>query len=472
MALPLVANWSWNVRLWAGTAGSVLIVYAMISARENVAWPGYAALLPCLGTLALVMAGSYGPGPLAQMHPIGRLLSARPMVWLGGMSYSWYLWHWPFIVFARAALPGLSGPVCLAFGIGSLLPAYVTHKLVENPIRFRPVFSRRPMAALAVGALCTAVGLSAGVVTSRASRPVQHHLAATTSPAEVSTSTPQRDWDAILATTSYPTITPDPLAAGADLPAAYATDCRQRKEDVEPRPCLAGDLTSSRTIAMAGDSYIEQWEPAVDRAAKELGIKVVGYYKAACPLTVAAIDISQAQAEVYHNCPTWSRAVVDELIELQPDLVLTSQFSSQALSDPNDPASEGSQAAMEAGVMELWQQLKRAGVPILVLGRNPAGFIPGESYPTIFECVAQNAEDLTKCQFAPDTTTAEWQQAMVRALDGGATYFDLNDMICSPQACPAVIEGVLVYRGGTHINATFAETLTPLIKAELVRHLR
>jgi len=468
LALPMAARLGAGVRVSMAGVGAAMVLVAMVIARETLAWPGYRALLPCLGTLALVMAGSYPPGTRLKTHPVARVLSVRPMVWMGAMSYSWYLWHWPAIIWARAVWPEANSLFHLSISVGSLVPAYLTHKLVENPIRFRPIFSRRPAVALAVGALCTVVGASAGLVTYQWNT---WRLPADVAEPPVSPASPalqERDWDAILSQESSPAITPNPLVAKDDLPASYQTDCRQDYVTIEPKVCPAGDGSAGITIAVVGDSYMEQWEPAIDKAAKELGVRVVGYYKTSCPLTVAAIDGKQTRTEVYETCPEWSREVVAKLVELQPAFVLTTHWTAEALSDPSDPASPGSKGAMTEGVLQLWQELEIAGIPIVVLGRNPDG---KTEYPTIFECVAQHPEELSLCSFQPDTTTAQWQRALVEGFGGGARYFDLNSWICAPMSCPPVIEGVLVYRAGTHLTATFVETLAAPMRQALAEQL-
>ena len=89
-----------------------MIASAFLLSGTN-AFPGYLALLPAGGAAALILGGSaagrFGP------H---RLMSARPMVFIGGISYSLYLWHWPLIVFYTArsgrAVGALSGAAIVA----------------------------------------------------------------------------------------------------------------------------------------------------------------------------------------------------------------------------------------------------------------------------------------------------------------------------------------------------------------------
>ena len=66
--------------------------------------------------------------------PVSRVLATRPLVALGDVSYSWYLWHWPLIVFAAVLLPGEPAALVIA-ALGSLLPAWLSYRFVEQPLR-------------------------------------------------------------------------------------------------------------------------------------------------------------------------------------------------------------------------------------------------------------------------------------------------------------------------------------------------
>ena len=69
------------------------------------------------------------------------MLGIRPAQYLGDLSYSWYLWHWPCIVFAAALWPTTTHSGLYAAGF-SLLPAWLAYRLVESPIRFTPQLYR------------------------------------------------------------------------------------------------------------------------------------------------------------------------------------------------------------------------------------------------------------------------------------------------------------------------------------------
>lgn len=130
---------------------------------DDVPYPGWAALVPTLGTVALIAVGTPGLAGGAGPSGVGRLLAARPVRWAGRASYSWYLWHVP-VVFAGERL-GLSGwPALLALELLVAGPlAALTLVAVEQPFRTSPRFAgaRR---GLLLGAVATAVAVGASLV--------------------------------------------------------------------------------------------------------------------------------------------------------------------------------------------------------------------------------------------------------------------------------------------------------------------
>ena len=132
----------------AGLLGLVAIAY-----NDATVFPGAAAMLPVVGTALLIAAGNVSTNPVSQ------LLGTRPMRFVGDISYSWYLWHWPCIVFAHAMAPG-AGWARPAAGVASIIPASLSYFLVENPIRHRRNVPVRR--TIALGVACVAIPVAAG----------------------------------------------------------------------------------------------------------------------------------------------------------------------------------------------------------------------------------------------------------------------------------------------------------------------
>jgi peptidoglycan/LPS O-acetylase OafA/YrhL len=123
---------------WAGLAA---IVCALILYSSATRFPGAAALLPCGGTALLVWGTSRGSGL------VGRALSARPLVFIGLISYSLYLWHWPLLVFWHylQPRPAFTLQDKLALLATAFAMATLSYYLVELPIRTRRVLASTPL---------------------------------------------------------------------------------------------------------------------------------------------------------------------------------------------------------------------------------------------------------------------------------------------------------------------------------------
>lgn len=119
---------------------------AVIGYDERTPFPGVAALVPTAGAALIVWAGQGGP------TFIGRLLSLRPVVFVGLISYSLYLWHWPALVLANELGLGPTGR--LAAVLAAFALAFASWRLIEQPIRHRALFATPLRLA---GGLITAV---------------------------------------------------------------------------------------------------------------------------------------------------------------------------------------------------------------------------------------------------------------------------------------------------------------------------
>ena len=110
-----------------GLGGAILLVLSFIFIDVQH-FPGVWALLPCIGTALLIMA---------RHGPVSTLLAAKPMVWVGGISYSLYLWHWPILAFIRYYTGQYEIQVVwlAVFIIGSLAVAWLSYRWVELPVR-------------------------------------------------------------------------------------------------------------------------------------------------------------------------------------------------------------------------------------------------------------------------------------------------------------------------------------------------
>lgn len=458
-----------------GWAGLLAVLSSGFLVTAQTAWPGYAALWPTLGAAAVIVAGftSGSAGPAA-------VLARRPAVWLGGLSYSLYLWHWPIIVSAEAQWGELGALRGLLVAMFSIVPAYLCYRFIENPLRFSGALSRSNKLTLSLGANFSAVGVVAGLmlvlaVSSASSVPEQR----TAEGAEGLTQASSRDGGAgertdpsdgaragapgsVASLKNVTWFVPSALEAVDDIPPVPEEEgCQVDQVSSEPIRCAYGDPEGDITIVVVGDSKILQWQTVLSDIADEQGWRVISYTKSACAFSSG---MQLAKGEPYTSCADWNTKVDEIVRDLDPDLVLTTNRVNKALEDPNDKESRTSQAMVDA-VAQRWEELSAAGIPVVAILDNPS---PGI---TVYECVAEHMDDLAACTFDRETgieasSAPGHQKAAARV--PGTRLIDIRDSICPESACVPVIGNVLVYRQSSHITDTYAKSLKPVLEAELV----
>ncbi len=445
------------VAVIGGWCGFAAVVASGVMISSAAAWPGYAALVPTVGTAVMIVAGytSGGAG-------VAGLLSWRPAVWIGGLSYSLYLWHWPLLTAATAQWGELGARWGLLIVAASIVPAYLSLKLIENPIRFAPSIARSNRLSLSVGANFTAVGVVAGlalvlvVPSGGGSASSQQAQGATALGSEVQ---PPAGTTKSLASVDW--FVPDAVTAVDDVP-PYPEHCQVDQESPVPVRCEWGDPDGNVTIGVVGDSKIMQWYSAIGEIAEDKGWRVVSYTKSACGFH----DGMQVnKGEPYESCAAWNDAALQELVELRPDVVLTSQRVNDVLADASDIESRSVDAMVDAQVRR-WTQLTSVGIPMVVLldNPNPDGLV-------VYECVADHPEDLAACTFDRETGVHEsGAAAQARAAEqvSNVQVIDMASEICPDDECVPVIGNVLVYRQSSHITDTYARTLVEPLRQKLV----
>lgn len=442
-------------KVWAillGWAGLVAIVASGVLFTVETRWPGHAAALPVLGTAAVIAAGfsAADRGPVA-------LLGARPACWVGSLSYSLYLWHWPILVAGMAYFGDLSPSAGLVLVFLSIVPAWVTFRMIENPIRYSATVSRSSRLALSLGANFSVVGVVGGLALLLAVpvSPANPTPGGLVLGAAVLREEP-RDDPAGGPVDAVNWMIPSPLEATADVPRAQEDECQQSTHSAEVIRCDYGDPEGEITVAVVGDSKITQWMAALIPLAEQNGWRLITYLKAACSF---ALVETVYDGSPYEQCRDWTGAVLERLTSDPPDYLLTSQGQGKGV----DSGGGTSERAMVAGLRDIWATVTSRGTKVIVIANNsgpPHGL-------QVYECVATHPDNLSACAFdrAP-SSAANAQHAAVRGLDD-VEIVDLSDAICPTERCAPVIGNVLVYRQGSHITATYIETLIPRLAASL-----
>ncbi len=431
---------------WAGLAGILGTAYRL---PAGAVWPGPWTLLPTVGAAAVLasgLAGTRGPG---------RLLSTGPMVWVGGLSYSLYLWHWPALVLAEWALGPLGTPQKVAVMALAVLPAWASLRFVERPVHHSRLLARRVRPTLALGVTLSAAAALVGVPLSMAPsvfrttpvsrvRPDLATLGAATlaDPPSADPASYSGVWD---------WVTPDPERAGQDRPDADVDRCQVDRLATEPVRCDFGDPTGPTTIALVGDSKAMQWLPALQVAAESQHWRIVTYGKSGCSFADGRAALA---SRPYPACDAWNNAVMADLAALRPDLVVTSGFAATAWD-----GRAATRESLATGLGRRWADLRGQGIAVLPIADNPV------SPDDLDICAARHPRDLSPCAFDRAAAVAGGGAGAQRAAAAasGTALSDFTAWICPTPRCPVVIGHVAVNRAGDHLTASYVRTLAPRV---------
>ncbi|MBZ9775453.1 acyltransferase family protein [Mesorhizobium sp. CO1-1-8] len=433
-------------RIWLrpalGWLGLALIATAYLLLSEDLPFPGWYALLPVAGTVLVLLSGvgEKQTNGRTHRHALGpaTALSMPPLQWIGTLSYSLYLWHWPVIVYAGMLAPDLSVPQRLGCGVLVLALSVLTYHLIENPAR------RGAWLTVGARALAPALALTgAGVAVAYANA----HLATRNIGPE------QRG-----------------IEQAAEKPSiARAVDkgCLADFQTVTPKPCTFGPTDATRTIVLFGDSHADHWSTPLIEAAQRNDTKVVTYLKSSCRASRLSTFNTVLKRD-YTECDAWREQAISEIIRRKPRLVVISEFSIGNLTRDLPAAERTAEVARwQAGLRSTLQAFSRAGVETAVIRDTPinASFADSCVARTLWWREAPSPHcDTPRAEAANDSTAAA-ERAVVTSVPD-TRYIDLTNQFCGPTACHVVISGKLAFRDRHHLATAFAETLEgPLERA-------
>jgi peptidoglycan/LPS O-acetylase OafA/YrhL len=459
------------LRASASWLGLLLIGMTLLVYTESTPFPGATALLPVVGTLLVIWAGT----PPVRWAPTG-VMSFKLVQWVGDISYSLYLWHWPLLIILPYVLHHPLGLrdrlVILAAGV---VLAWLTKTLVEDPIRTGRYWTARrawvSLATMLAPTLVTvalsgaAYGYNANQVTEAAAR-TQHVLAG--SCVGAAATIPGSECVKPYAVTSLT----DPAFAQTDIgKGVQVTDeCKQTLLDSTVKACEVGDLTNpAHTVALIGDSHAGHFLEAFDLYGQAHRIKFVTYLKTWCVGTGTPRIASPQSLSVdgVRSCEEWGKQVLADVAgNPHIDGAVFSDFTQMYTTGV--PANLGHPLAA-SDFAAAWRTLQAAGKTVIAL-RD----IPNDGQVLAPQCVAQNLGTYDPCAFPrADAEVRDAGNPMVEAAHSvpGVSLVDLTDVFCDPSLCHAVIGGLIVYFDSHHMTATFSRTLAPIVGAKITAAL-
>jgi len=450
-------------------------------------YPGVPALLPCLGA-GLVIAGGLGVGARQPLPAPSRFLATAPVRWLGRISYSLYLWHWPIIVIpAAVATAPLPLPVRLGLAAVTIPVAAASQRWIEEPIRRGRVVGFRPGRNLVLAGSLSVTVAASSLLIGAAALPREQATDVPNIEGQVGQvlGTPVPSASSAPSPSGPPSISPSPASpspipstlAGAvpadlqpslvnarkDLPAIYADGCVASELATTSGSCVYGVPTSHTTVVLFGDSHAAQWFPALDRLAKDRSWRLVALTKSLCGAVDHPVWNGQL-GRAYPECDAWRAAAVQRIASEHPALVVVSNSKFVAFEiDGRLATAEQTSAGWESAVASM---LRRVGAPstrVALIGDTPQ---MGVDPP---DCLSSHLDDALACA-QPRGDAVPWERLAAdraAAEEAGASFIDPTPWVCPTEPCPVVIGSVLIWRDAGHMTETFSKALAPYLGAAL-----
>ena len=476
-ALRRLPTWLRPVLCWGGLA---TVAAAVVVVNEQSTFPAPWAALPVAGTCLVLVSGIGGRArfSLPLDNPLTR--------YVGDISYSLYLWHFPVVVLGLAFAPRAGTAYVVVVLALTLALSVLSYHLVENPVRrsnwLEPrrhrIFLQGPAnhsrglanAWLAVGVLA-AVGLSALVVTAPEPTRTESVLAAAPDSPPVAApagsepgSNPadggaevylQQRIQESLDFHQFPRL--DPPVDSLGLPAWFESARDYGCTSVTPEildECVYGEDDAAGRAVVVGDSFAIAYMPAL-REALGTNFRVQQLTMQECPPFDAETD--HFAGDAYPECGEFRDYTAKKVKKLDPDLVvLVSSYTYADRAMSSGATGTAAFEEIEEGFTRTAERLSAPGRVVVLLGPPPGA-------GNLLECVTKISSPADCERDIPGTwyDMTDLEQRVAEA--SGAEYVDPRPWFCVDQYCPGFVGTTPVYADGGHLTIEYSEQLGEVV---------
>jgi peptidoglycan/LPS O-acetylase OafA/YrhL len=436
-----------RLRIALSWTALLVIVASALTFNAETKFPGYMAAIPVVAAAVAVSAGDV-PGRFSTSWLINR----RSTQFLGDISYSIYLWHWPLIVLGPMVILGadywLAPEARLAPVIVCIFVAWLSKRYIEDPFRMAgpssgaaSPTSRRRMVLTATTLLAVvAVVFGAVLYQTSQTRIIRAHAEM----AEFERAPQDCVGAAALMSDcvgrSPSGVHPDPIIAAKEDP---ATDCFQTYTRSDVMGCGSGPNDGAALrVALVGDSHAYQWRYPIEELARQRNWRVDIYGMAGCPF-------ADGIGTLY--CRRHTEALTAILLAHPVDLVITSAASGFGY------GSRSGYKESVGGFVTTWRTLMTHGMRVLAIADLPLPVKAGINDPVGAVEAGENPTYLRSDGLGePDALVGAAEET-------GAMLIDMSDQLCVDEICPAVIGGVLVYSDHNHLTKVYSRSTAPAL---------
>lgn len=428
-----------TAREWSAGFGALLIVLSLILYSEEVGFPGWWALLPVLGSALVISSGD--------QTRLAVVLSSAPLVLVGMVSYSLYLWHWPILAFARH----LNGSINLPFGwlvmciLLSFGAAFFSWRYIEEPFRTKGKFSGSSALAVAIASAAVLVFCSSVVLKGKG-------LPSRWSEGELNVAGSIRDFE-------------QHKACWGRLPVEHS--------------CRLGAAGPKPTVLVWGDSHAGALIPAFDHVLKSQGLAGIVATHGSCP---PLLGVTKGEDRQSQSCNAFNNEIASWLESGEHSIsqvVFVARWNVYATGTrvPGEPGksivlSRADKADMpredifEFGLLNTVELIRGLGIPLTIvedlpeIGWNVPLAVPVRSRLGLGTPVAPTLETVVERSVRANETLEKSKKL-------GVSIISLTGELCAP-SCSTIIDGNSVYADDNHIPVWGAENiLAPMLSKKI-----
>jgi len=420
---------AWGPGSWRGLpnllslCGASLVVFSLTTVTSHTPFPGTWAVLPVLGSVCLIAAGSRAW--------VNRVVLSNPMVvWVGVISYPLYLWHWPLLSYARIIEGELPvAPIRMVVVAAAIVLAWLTYKLVEHPVRFNMRAQGTAVALVSIMMVTGYTGYRTFHMDGLKNRSVVERNA---DPDATITYEANRSVDCVIADVS---------------------------EYVVCEKYLAENPTG--TVVMWGDSTAGMWLPVFLDVAKPQHLNVIRIELKSCPplLGVRKTRFDYPTSRFYCDKQT-KEDILDFIKSVKPDSIVVlaawNSFSPYTNREFITDSSEGdanaatTARAIERQVPMTLKALSEVG-RVVVFKSWP--FLPGQPvYPVNRLPFVNGNQNIVRASSGDFKKDSEFIEAVFKKIDFRVEFFDPAARICDAESCSSVYKQVKLYKDYYHIT--------------------
>lgn len=467
---PLVIR----LRVLASLLGWITLIASAFLFSPEIPFPSATALIPVAGT-ALVIAAGTG----VKLPVIDEVAALRPIRWMGDVSYSIYLWHWPLIVLAPALLRApLSWKHKIVIAALTLILAGLTKPHVEDRginSAWLAANNRRSFASMLTAVACFALlwgglGQLQNYLVKLHEERVQAFLSSPCAgplafdPANGCTNLLDEPLSVVLGADADYHATPaecvltETNQANDKFPGV--TVCDYREDTDVP-------ASSDDTIMLVGDSHAEQWQWPLKQIAQERKKRLEIVVAWGCPIHVLETEEEKSrQGDLFsEHCAKATDFIVDYVAHKAPQTIVYSLYAKKEPLPVPQGQSYEPQPRYNQALADLWAHWKNAGVEnFRVIADTPYNDEVRD-----VQCFSQSSSPAQECRVPREKALGEdpLPGAAIALEDPNAQLIDFTNSFCDAQYCYAVAGQMPVFFDTTHLSRQYALKLVPRLAEQI-----